>query len=131
VAIERTSHSNELAFPLCGGGVGARGCANCHLSVAEIRRHGQARRSQAWSRTVWTRFVGLVAYAGIVAWSWWFMPTVFLFALPGALAGAYCHALRGRALTGAIVCFTIVVVVPLLLVPTGLSGAFADVTGGH
>jgi hypothetical protein len=72
-----------------------------------------------------------VVYAGMVAWSWWFMPTVFLFVLPGAIVGAYFHALRGRAFTGAVICFTIVVVVPLLLVAAGLTGVFADVTGGH
>jgi hypothetical protein len=59
------------------------------------------------------------------------MPTVFLFVLPGAIVGAYFHSLRGRAITGALVCFTIVVIVPLLLVAAGLTGVFADVTGGH
>ena len=78
-----------------------------------------------------TRVVGLVVYAGIVAWSWWFMPAVFLFVLPGEVAGAYFHAIRGRVITGALVCFTIVVLVPLLLVAAGLTGLFADVTGGH
>jgi hypothetical protein len=80
---------------------------------------------------VWTRFIGLVAYAGIVAWSWWFMPTVFLFVLPGAIVGAYLQTIRGRAIAGALACFTIVVVVPLLLWAAGLTGLFADITGGH
>ena len=52
------------------------------------------------------------------------MPTVFLFVLPGAIVGAYFHSLRGRALTGALTCFVIVVIVPLLLVAAGLTGVF-------
>ena len=99
--------------------------------MAEIQQAHGARRSDAFGRSVWTRFIGLVAYAGIVAWSWWFMPTVFLFVLPGAIVGAYFHPIRGRAVTGALVCFLIVVIVPLLLVAAGLTGVFADVTGGH
>jgi hypothetical protein len=59
------------------------------------------------------------------------MPTVFVFVLPGAAGGAYLHTLRGRAITGALVCFTIVVIVPMLLWAAGLTGLFADVTGGH
>jgi hypothetical protein len=129
--MERVSGTNELACPLCGGRVDERGCANCHLSLADIRRYGRARQSGALRRAVWSRFVGLVVYVGIVAWSWWFMPTVFLFVLPGALVGAYFHVLRGRLITGALACFAIVVVVPLLLVAAGLTGLFADVTGGH
>ena len=59
------------------------------------------------------------------------MPTVFLFVLPGAIVGVYFHTIRGRVLTGALIWFVIVVVVPLLLVAAGLTGLFADVTGGH
>jgi hypothetical protein len=72
-----------------------------------------------------------VVYAGLVAWSWYFMPTVFLFMLPAALVGAYFHALRGRPVRGALLCFLIVVVVPALLWVAGITGLFADVTGGH
>jgi hypothetical protein len=99
--------------------------------VAEIQHAHEARRPGAFGRSLWTRFIGLIAYAGIVAWSWWFMPTVFLFVLPGAIAGAYFHSIRGRAFTGALVCFVIVVILPLLLVAAGVTGVFADVTGGH
>jgi len=129
--MERISRSTELSCPLCGRAATIHGCASCHLSLAEIRQHGPAGRSRVWGRKLRTRVVGLVVYAGIVAWSWWFMPAVFLFVLPGAVAGAYFHAIRGRVITGALVCFTIVVLVPLLLVAAGLTGLFADVTGGH
>jgi hypothetical protein len=59
------------------------------------------------------------------------MPTVFLFVLPGAVVGAYLHAIRGRRLLGAFACLVIVVIVPALLWSAGLTGLFADVTGGH
>jgi hypothetical protein len=129
--MERVSGTSELACPLCGNGVGARGCANCHLSLAEIRQYGRATRSGGRGRAVWTRFIGLVVYAGMVAWSWWFMPTVFLFVLPGAIVGGYLHTIRGRTIAGALACLTIVVIVPLLLLAAGFTGLFADVTGGH
>ena len=121
----------ERTCPLCGSSVGVRGCATCHLSMVEIQQYERSDRPRRWRRAVWSRFAGLVAYAGIVAWSWWFMPTVFLFVLPGAIVGAYLHAIRGRRLLGAAVCFVIVVVVPMLLWSAGLTGLFADVTGGH
>jgi hypothetical protein len=59
------------------------------------------------------------------------MPAVFLFVLPGAIAGAYFHTIRGRRILGALVCFAIVVIVPALLWSAGLTGLFADVTGGR
>jgi hypothetical protein len=71
-----------------------------------------------------------VVYVGVVAWSWWLMPTVLLFVLPGAIVGAYFHAARGRAISGAPTCFAIVVIAPMLLWAAGLTGLFADVTGG-
>lgn len=130
---QRTSGVGQLVCPLCGGRVGANGCPRCHLSAADIDRHyAKARRSaRSLAGSMRSRFLGLAVYAGMVAWSWWFMPTVFLFVLPGAVVGAYFHAIRGRAITGALVCFTIVVIVPLLLVAAGLTGLFADVTGGR
>jgi hypothetical protein len=130
---QRTSEVGNLACPLCGGDVGAHGCPRCHLSAADIDRHrAKARRSRRTiTGSIRGRFLGLLVYAGMVAWSWWFMPTVFLFVLPGAIAGAYFHVIRGRVISGALVCFTIVVIVPLLLVAAGLTGLFADVTGGH
>jgi hypothetical protein len=54
------------------------------------------------------------------------MPSVFLFALPGAIVGAYMQTVRARPLFGALLCVLIVVVVPVLLVPAGLSGDFAS-----
>jgi len=77
------------------------------------------------------RSIGLVVYAGIAAWSWYFMPAIFLFVLPGAVVGTYFQTVRGRPVMGAALCFTIVVIAPLLLWAAGLTGVFADVTGGH
>ncbi|MGC4110780.1 MAG: hypothetical protein QM747_10230 [Nocardioides sp.] len=75
--------------------------------------------------------MALVAYAGLAVWSWWFIPTMLLFALPGAVVGAYLHTVRGRAALGAIWCFLIVVVAPLLVWTAGLTGLFAQHTGEH
>ena len=79
---------------------------------------------------MWSRFIGLVVYAGLVAWSWYFMPATFLFVLPGAVVGAYMQTVRARPVLGALLCALIVVVVPLLLWSAGLTGVFADLSGG-
>jgi hypothetical protein len=101
--------------------------------LADIQRHsGTSRRwSEPWGRSIWSRFIGLVVYAGLVVWSWYFLPAVFLFMLPGAIVGAYLQTVRGRPLLGALVCFTIVVVVPALLWSAGLTGVFAHFTGAQ
>jgi hypothetical protein len=103
--------------PLCGSGVDQTGCAKCHLSVADIRRDSSPVRrwSEPWRRGVWSRFLGLVVYAGLVARAWWFVPSVFLFMLPGAIVGAYMQTARARPLLGAVLFVAIVVVVPALL----------------
>lgn len=84
-----------------------------------------------WAGWLWSRFIGFVVYAGLVAWSWYFMPTVFMFMLPAAIVGAYLHVVRRRPILGALLCFAIVVLVPGLLWKAGLTGLFADITGGH
>ncbi len=58
------------------------------------------------------------------------MPSAFLFVLPGAIVGAYMQTVRARPLLGAVLCALIVVVAPLLLWSAGLTGVFADFTGG-
>ena len=72
-------------------------------SLENIRRYGgRARRwSEPWSRWPGSRLIGPVVYAGLVAWTWYFMPSVFLFVL-------------------------IVVVVPALLWPAGPTGEFSE-----
>lgn len=132
MAVEKVTGLQTLSCPLCGDLVDARGfgCGACHLSVAEIRQHyGRSGRwSEPWGRTLWSRFIGLVVYAGIVAWSWVFMPSVFLFVLPGALIGAYMQTVRARPLIGAALFVLIVVVVPALLLPAGLTGDFSELS---
>jgi len=55
------------------------------------------RGAKPWGRTFWSRFIGIVVYAGLVTWSWWFMPSAFLFVLPGAMVAAYLQTVaRGR-----------------------------------
>jgi hypothetical protein len=53
-----------------------------------------------------------------------------LFVLPGAVVGAYMQTVRARPVLGALLCALIVVVVPLLLWSAGLTGVFADLSGG-
>lgn len=56
------------------------------------------------------------------------MPSVFLFVLPGAVVGAYMQAVRARPLLGAILCAAIVLVVPALLWPAGITGDFSKLS---
>ena len=56
------------------------------------------------------------------------MPTAFLFVLPGAIVGAYMQTVRARPLLGAALCVLIVVVVPALLWPAGLTGDFSEIS---
>jgi hypothetical protein len=100
------------------------------LSVADIRRSSarSGRWSEPWGRTFWSRFIGLVVYAGLVVWSWWFMPSALLFVLPGAIVGAYMQTIRARPLLGAVLFVLIVVVIPALLWPAGLTGDFSELS---
>jgi hypothetical protein len=69
-----------------------------------------------------------VVYAGLVAWSWFFMPSVFLFVLPGAIVGAFMQTVRARPLLGALLCAAIVVAVPTFLWPAGVTGDFSELS---
>jgi hypothetical protein len=69
-----------------------------------------------------------VAYGGIGAWSWIFMPSVFLFVLPAAIVGADMQVVRLRPVLGAALFVAIVAVVPALLWPAGLTGVVSDLT---
>lgn len=130
VALDKTSGATSLVCPLCGSVIGGAGCPSCHLSFAEIRQHTSksGRWAEPWGRSIWSRFIGLVVYAGLVAWSWWFMPSVFLFVLPGALVGVYMQTVRARPVLGAVLFVLIVVIVPALLWPAGLTGDFSDLS---
>ena len=77
---------------------------------------------------MWSRLIGLIVYAGIVAWSWFFMPAVFLFVLPGAIVGAYMQMVRARPVFGAALFVLIVVVIPALLWPAGITGDFSELS---
>ena len=72
--------------------------------------------------------VGLIVYGGLVAWSWYFMPSVFLFVLPGAIVGAYMQTVRARPLLGALLFVAIVVFIPAFLWPAGLTGDFSELS---
>ena len=51
-----------------------------------------------------------------------------LFVLPGAIVGAYLQTVRARPLLGAILFVLIVVVVPALLWPAGVTGDFSHLS---
>src|SRR5689334_11179983 len=88
--------------PLCGAVVPARrGCADCHLSAADIRRHYAKAGAQRRGAKVSIRVMGLIVYGGVVAWSLAFMRQAFPFVLPGAAVGAYLQTVRGRPILGA------------------------------
>jgi hypothetical protein len=53
------------------------------------------------------------------------MPSVFLFVLPGAIVGAYEQTVRGWPVLGAVLFAQIVVMVPALPWPAGLTGDFS------
>ena len=72
--------------------------------------------------------LGVFVYAALVAWSWFFMPSVFLFVLPGAIVGAYMQTVRARPLLGALLFVAIVVVIPAFLWPAGLTGDFSELS---
>jgi hypothetical protein len=130
VEMEQIVGSRSFVCPLCKASVGRRGCADCHLSAADILRHagGRGRWSEPWGRGLWSRLVGVIVYGGLVAWSWYYMPSTFLFVLPGAIVGVYMQTVRARPLLGAVLFVMIVVVVPALVWPAGLTGDFTELS---
>ncbi|HEX4687989.1 MAG TPA: hypothetical protein VH228_14515 [Nocardioides sp.] len=56
------------------------------------------------------------------------MPSAFLFVLPGAMVAAYMRTVCARPLMGAVLFALIVVVVPALLWPAGLTGDFSGLS---
>lgn len=120
----------SLLCPLCSREVrpASAGCAPCHLPLRDVLRNQPSpRRSGAWR----TRVTGLVMYAGVVAWCLYQLPDTLPFVIPGVvLGGGYFHVLRGRPWWGFFVFATIVILVPLLVWPSMLTGAYSDLRNG-
>jgi hypothetical protein len=51
-----------------------------------------------------------------------------MFVLPGGIVGGYMQTVRARPLVGALLFALIVVVVPALLWPAGLTGDFSELS---
>lgn len=124
-----------LLCPLCRGEVASAssGCLHCHLPMTAILRH-QSRepsRASAWARAIRVRLTGVLLYLGAVAWCAYQLPDTLPFVIPGAvLGGGVLHVWKGRPLLGLAVFALVVVVVPALLWPSMLTGAFSDATNG-
>lgn len=90
----------------------------------------QPRRSH--SRTWKVRLTGLLFYAATVAWCAYQFPDSLPFVVPGAvLGGGYLHVGRAKPWWGALVFAAVVILVPLLLWPSLLTGTYSDLRDGR
>lgn len=83
------------------------------------------------AKAVWIRFTGALLYCGIVAWSWYQLPSSLPFVVPAAvLGGGVLHVWKGRPWLGLIAFAVVVVAVPALFWPSMATGVFSDLTDG-
>lgn len=126
-ALSTHPSSAALFCPLCRSEVtlGSAGCRACHLEMRDVLRN-QPRREER-SRVIGQRLTGLVLYGAVVAWCVYQIPDVLPFVVPAAvLGGGVLHIWRGKPWLGLTVFALIVVVVPLLLVPSIATGTYLD-----
>lgn len=124
-------NDRSLVCPLCRGEVAATssGCLACHLPMRDVVRH--QRSGSDLGRAVRVRLTGVVLYTAAVAWCAYQLPDALLFVVPGAvLGGGLLHVWRGRPWLGLLVFALVVVVVPLLVWPSMLTGTYADLRDG-
>ena len=128
--------TQALLCPLCRGEVAlaSSGCLSCHLPMRDVLRNASAApasRASAVIRALQIRVSGLLIYGAVVAWCAYQLPDTVPFVVPGAvLGGGILHVWKGRPWVGLALFATIVVVVPALLWPSILTGAFSDLTDG-
>ena len=128
--------TQALLCPLCRREIapGSSGCLYCHLPMEDVRRHAgsaSASHAGAFIRALRVRVAGLLLYGAVVAWCAYQLPDTVPFVVPGAvLGGGIVHVWKGRPWLGLSVFAIIVVVVPALLWPSVLTGAFSDLTEG-
>ena len=119
-----------VACPLCGGlvPVMSSGCRDCHLPMADIRRHSEVGTSpsESWARAAGVRIVGVLLYGAVIAWCWWQLPASLPFVVPAAVAGLVIHGVKGRPLLAMLAFAVLVVSLPVLLAPALGTGAFSD-----
>lgn len=76
--------------------------------------------------------LGVVLYSAVVVWCFYQLPDVIPFVVPGAvLGGGLLHVWRGRPALGLLVFLLVVVVLPVTVWPSLLTGAFSDFTNGQ
>ncbi|GAB3792889.1 hypothetical protein [Nocardioides ungokensis] len=102
--------------------------------MSDVLRHASttpASRASTVIRALQVRISGLLLYGAAVAWCAYQLPDTVPFVVPGAvLGGGILHVWKGRPWLGLAVFAIIVVVVPALLWPSVLTGAFSDLTDG-
>jgi hypothetical protein len=128
--------TQALLCPLCMDevGLGSSGCLSCHLPMSDVLRHANSAptsRASAVIKALQIRVSGLLLYGAVVAWCAYQLPATVPFVVPGAvLGGGILHVWKGRPWLGLALFAIIVVVVPALLWPSVLTGAFSDLTDG-
>ena len=121
--------SDVLVCPVCRTDVraGSSMCLSCHLPMKDVLAHQP--RPVSWGarmRRLRSAIFALGVYAAAVTWCAFRLPDTLPFVVPGAAAGLFLHALKGRPWVGFMAAAVIVVVVPALLWPSMLTGAFSD-----
>ena len=102
--------------------------------MRDVLRHAgatPASRGGTAIRALRVRLTGLVFYGAVLAWCAYQLPDAMPFVGPAAaLGGGVLHVWKGRPWLGLLVFALIVVIVPMLLWPSVLTGAFSDLTDG-
>ena len=126
--------SDVLVCPVCRSDVrsGASMCLSCHLPMKHVLAHQP--RPATWGarmRRLRSATFAVVVYGAVVAWCTFRLPDTLPFVVPGAAAGLFLHAVKGRRWLGFLTAAVIVVAVPALLWPSMLTGAFSDLANGR
>ena len=126
--------SDVLVCPVCRNDVrsGVSMCLSCHLPMKDVLVHQPS--STTWGarmRRVRSALFAAIVYPALVVWCAFRLPDTLPFVAPGAAAGLYLHAVKGRPWLGLVVAAVIVVAVPAMLWPSMLTGTFSDLTNGR
>lgn len=126
--------SETLICPVCTDGVGAASsmCFTCHLPIKDVRANqkltGRSSKSRVVASWLWMRLIGVVGYTATIVWCALKMPASLSFVVPAAVVGLFLHVVKGRPWLGLAAFVLIVVLVPLLFLPSILTGATGRLT---
>ena len=124
--------SDVLVCPVCTVSVERTSsmCLSCHLPIRDVLSNQQAaRRSGAQhARRLRRAIFGLLVYAAIGWWCWLQLPTSLAFVGPGAVVGAWLHAVKGRPWFGLLAFAAIVGALPLIFWPSMVTELLGTVT---